>query len=127
MPTQSQENLNSVLEPGTIKLLGDRTLLKLLQAEDHTTLPGGLIKPQFENYETDGGKASSRISSRKYLSIGIVLATNSPDLKVGDTITVMPSCANPTYFFPLDRSQLAPTFDGTILVPNTMIECKTTN
>ena len=127
MPTQNQESLNGVLEPGTIKLLGDRTLLKLQKAEDHTTLPGGLIKPQFENYETDGGKASSRISDRRYLSIGTVLATNSPDLKVGDGITVLPSCANINYFFSMDRSQLASTFDGTILVPNTMIECKTTN
>lgn len=127
MPTTNQESSNSVLEPGTIKLLGDRTMIRLQQATDQTVLPSGLVNPVFENYETDGGKASSRISNKHYLTIGVVLVTTSPDLKVGDTVTVMPSSANRNYFFPLDRSQLQPPFDGTILVPNSHIECKINN
>lgn len=126
MLTQSQETLNSVLEPGTIKLLGDRTLLKLQKAEITPTLPSGLVNPLFENYETDGGRKSSRISNNKWLSIGTVLATNHSELKAGDTVTVLRSVLNSAddYFFPLDRSQLAISFDGTVLVPNSMLESK---
>lgn len=126
MLTQSQETSKSVLDPGTIKLLGDRTLLKLDKAEVLPTLPSGLVNPLFEDYQTDGGMKTSRISNNKWLTVGTVLATNHPDLSVGDTVTVLRSVLGSAdqYFFPLDRTQLALSFDGTVLVPNSMLESK---
>lgn len=112
------------MDLGTIKLLGDRTLIRLRKAEDHTVTEEGLFIPLMENYTTDGGKNGARVSNFKFLTIGEVLSTTHAELKAGDTVTVFRNAATNDYFFPLDRTRLVVPFDGTILVPNSMIECK---
>lgn len=121
MTIQNQENLNRDSVLGTIKLLGDKTLIQLDKAESHT-VSGGIIIPVFNHGETEGGRPKSTVSDRMLLSVGTVLLTNHPDLVVGDRVTVHPTTVNAHYFYALDRYKLVQDFDGVVLVPNNMIE-----
>lgn len=121
MTIQNQENSKNDSILGTIKLLGDKTLIKLDKADSHT-ISDGIIIPMFTHGETEGGRPKSTVSDRKLLSVGTVLLTTSDTLKPGDRVTVHPTTVNAHYFYALDRYALIQEFDGTILVPNNMVE-----
>jgi len=111
-----------------ITLFGDRILVQLDQVTD-TVTEHGIIVPLFENYETDGGKPSSKISSKKYSSVGTVLkiSNNSPlQLAEGTKVYVNPSSSNQQFQFYLDRTKLVQDFEGLICIPHTLIEATIT-
>jgi co-chaperonin GroES (HSP10) len=113
-----------------LELLGDRVIILLDKAEDHTVTESGLIIPLFENAESDGGKPISKLSLKRYLSVGTVLALSAtaqeklPTINVGDRVYVTPSSASPNYQFLPDRSQLVEDWTGMISVSHILIEAK---
>lgn len=111
-------------------LLGDRILVQLDKAEDHTVTDSGLIVPLMENAQTDGGKEISRISPRKWLQQGTVVGMSEvskeklPDIQVNDRVMITSTAANANYQFFLDRSNLALEWTGIICIPHPLIEAK---
>lgn len=113
-----------------LELLGDRVIVLLDKAEDHTVTEGGLIIPLFENAESDGGRPISKLSLKRYLSIGTILAMSPtaqeklPTVKVNDRVYVTPSSASPNYQFLPDRTQLVEDWNGMISISHVLIEAK---
>ncbi len=115
-----------------LELLGDRVVILLDKAQDHTITDGGVIIPLFENGETDGGRPKSNLSHKKYLSVGTVVAISEVakdklPVLVGDRVYVTPTAASANYQFLTDRSQLIENWDGYIAIPHTLIEAKINN
>jgi co-chaperonin GroES (HSP10) len=113
-----------------LELLGDRVIVLLDKAEDHTTTDGGVIIPLFENAETDGGRPTSKLSMKRYLSVGTVLAISAtaqekiPTISVGDRVYVTPSSASSNYQFLPDRTQLVEDWSGMISISHVLVEAK---
>lgn len=116
-----------------LELLGDRVIVLLDKAEDHTTTESGLIIPLFENAETDGGRPASKLSMKRYLSTGTILGLSQtaqeklPTIKVGDKVYVTPTAATPQYQFLPDRTQLVEDWSGLIVISHVLIEAKIKN
>jgi co-chaperonin GroES (HSP10) len=134
--TQNAENLNNdlVLTTGsnknkTLALVGDRIVIQLDEAQDHTITEGGVIVTLNELMETDGGRVTTRTSSKRHLSQGTILAI-SPDayskcgLSKGDRVYVTSHANSPQYQFFLNRDNLVQDFEGIISIPHILIEAK---
>lgn len=116
-----------------IQLLGEKVLIQLEAASDHTTTDTGLIIPLFENDLSDGGRPITKLSSKKYLSKGTVINISPkakisyPELEVGDTVYVPTQVASPQYQFFLTRDKLVLDWEGVIVVNPIQIEAKINN
>lgn len=113
-----------ILSPSNITPLQQKVLIQLDQQPSHTTTESGIVIPLFSTYETPGGKLDTELSQRKYLTIGTVLASSHPDISTDDRVVVSHHAVSPSYQFILDRSKLVADFDGTVLLPITLIEAK---
>lgn len=122
-----------------LELVGDRVIIKLDQAEDHTRTESGLLIPLNQNVEKESGRVGSRLSKRKHLATGTVLALSDyasnkiaeygAEIKPGDKVYVTEMSANNVstfQFFP-DRRKLVQDFQGYIIIPHTQIEAKVKN
>jgi len=120
-----------------LTILGERVIVKLDRQDSHTVTEYGIVVPQFQNVETDGGRPKAVASDNVYLPKGTIAAmskaaydklkeANTP-LEVGDKVYVTPSACNPSYTFTLDRSQLVTPFEGYISISPILIECKINN
>lgn len=122
------------MSPTDITLIGDRILIQLDEHPEHTTLPSGLIVPQYVAGETDGNRPTSLLSDTKYLDTGTVLAVSpyaasrledlSTPLSPGDRVLLPLHATTPSYQFFLDRSKILRSFEGLICVPHTLLEAK---
>jgi co-chaperonin GroES (HSP10) len=119
-----------------IKLLGDRVLIKLDNAEDHTTTSSGLIVPLNDIVETDGGRLKTETSKRKHLTSGTILLIGEQsaaklkeagtELVVGDKVYVTEMVGKnvSSYQFFVDRTKLVQDFSGLVCIPHILIEAK---
>ncbi len=116
-----------------LELIGDRILVQLDEQPTHEVTEAGIVNPLTELYETDGGRAGSKVSSRKYIAKGTILKISSfakrkleelgTTLEEGDTILVDHRCASEQYsFFP--KRGLVKTFEGLVSIPHVYIEAK---
>lgn len=111
-----------------LTLLHDRVVIQLDEVGD-TITEGGVIVPLYENYETDGGKPGSKVSSKKYTNTGTVLALSEsaskqiPALQAGNKVFVSnSSVSTPQYHFYIDRTKLVQDFTGVISIPAILVE-----
>lgn len=127
------EILNELNQKVTI--LGDRILIKLDEAQDHTVTESGIAIPLNEVYETDGGRLKTRTSDRKHLAQGTVLAIgdqaveNLAKLNIilgkKDKVFLSHTALNQkAFYFFTRRDKLVQDFDGLIAIPHTLIEAK---
>lgn len=134
-----EEIIKKGLDPDTIsniELLGDRILVLLDNAQDHTTTSSGLIVPLNDIVETDGGRLKTETSKRKHLTSGTVvliaeqaaskLQDTKSNIKVGDKVYVTEMVGKnvSSYQFFVDRSKLVQDFSGLVCIPHIMIEAK---
>ncbi len=113
-----------------LTLLGDRVIILLDKAQDHTKTEHGILIPLNELAETDGGKITTRTSSKMYLSKGTVLSLSAtskeklPELNVNDRVYVTETANSPSYQFFPNRDRLVQDFEGYICIPHVLIEAK---
>lgn len=118
-------------------LIGDRILIKLDEARDHTVTESGLVIPLQQLAESDGGRVVSEISKQKHLPQGTIMKMGPlaakkleevmADVTVGDKVFISTQVFNSkSYEFSTDRSQLLREFDGYICIPHVLIEAKIT-
>lgn len=117
-----------------LTLLGDRVVILLDKANDHTVTESGILVPLAELTETDGGRLTTRTSSQQYLMMGTVIALSefssskfkeqSSPIAVGDRVYLSKAAVSPTYQFYPERNSLVIDFTGYICVPHTLIEAK---
>lgn len=117
-----------------IQLLGDRTVILLEEAKDHTVTSGGITVPLSTVYETDGGRLATKTSARKHLSKGKIvlmsplaetkLKESIPDIKIGDTVYVPEGAHSTAYQFYPSKNALVLDYKGYICVPHSLIEAR---
>lgn len=123
------------MESLNFDLIGDRILIKLDEAKDHTVTEAGLIVTLQQLVETDGGRVVSETSKQKHLPQGTIvkigpLAAKKLDeslanISVGDKVFISSQVFNSkSYEFSVDRSQLLTEFNGYVCVPHVLIEAK---
>lgn len=119
-------------------LIGDRILVLLDKAKDHTQRASGIIVPQNDLVETDGGRVAATLSKKTKLMQGTIeqiseYSTNKlkelgVTLNVGDRVFISPQAINsPSYIFYTDRSTLVIEDAGYICIPHVLIEAKINN
>lgn len=134
-----EESLKRGLDLDTISnlsLIGDRILIVLDEALEHTKLDSGLIIPLNTIVEKDSGRLGTELSKRKHLTKGTILSLSptseaklkeleSP-LKVGDRVYVNEMILKTTssYQFFINRDKLVQDFDGVVCIPHVLIEAK---
>lgn len=134
-----EEILKRGLDPDIINkmsLIGDRVLILLDEAHDHTTTETGIIIPLSNVIEKDSGRLGTELSKRKHLTKGTILllsptaSSKLEDLHTtltpGDRVYVneMVMKTPSSYQFFLDRSKLVQDFDGVVCIPHVLIEAK---
>ncbi len=117
-----------------LSLIGDRVVILLDKATDHTTTESGILIPLSELSETDGGRLTTRTSSQQYLMSGTVVGMSKfsslkfeeqhTSITNGDRVYLSKSAVSPAYQFFPERSNLVIDFTGYICVPHTLIEAK---
>lgn len=123
------------MEKINFDLIGDRILIKLDQALDHTVTESGIVIPLSKLAESDGGRVVTELSKQKHLPQGTVVSIGkqatkkleelSETLSVGDRVYVSAQVFNSkSYDFAIDRSQLLSDNDGHVCVPHVLIEAK---
>lgn len=122
-----------------LSLIGDRVIVLLDEAQDHTKTDSGLYIPLNTVVEKDSGRLGTELSKRKRLSAGVVLNISQfskqkledqqADLKVGDRVYVSEMVLKniPSYEFFPKRDQLVLDFVGLVCIPHTLIEAKINN
>lgn len=120
-----------------IDLIGDRIWIKLDEATEHTTTESGILIPLNELTETDGGRVSTRPSSKKHLLKGTIIQMSNfaakklteldTTLKEGDKVYVSKNVAHAGYEFDAKRNALVVDFTGDICIPHNLIEAKINN
>lgn len=118
----------------TLTLTGDRVVVLLDKATDHTVTESGILVPLSELAETDGGRLTTRTSSQQYLMSGMVVGMSKfsslkfeeqhTPVTTGDRVYLSKSAVSPAYQFFPERSNLVIDFTGYICVPHTLIEAK---
>lgn len=116
------------------ELIGDRVVIALDKAVEHTKTASGLEVPLFYNTESDGGRPIAKVSDRTHLPKGTVHAISSyaksklADLGItiseGDKVFVNPSAVSPSYQFFESRDNLVQDFEGLICISHLHIEAK---
>lgn len=134
-----EENLKKDLDLDTINnlsLIGDRVLIVLDEALEHTKLDSGIIIPLNTIVEKDSGRLGTELSKRKHLTKGTIIAlspTSTTKLKelesplqVGDRVYVNEMVLKTTssYQFFINRDKLVQDFDGVVCIPHVLIEAK---
>jgi len=134
-----EENTKNDLALGTInslELIGDRILVLLDEAPEHTKTESGLILPLNNVIEKDSGRLGTEISKRKHLNVGTVLSIadfskqkledQKASLKVGDRVYVSELAVSnlKSYQFITDRTKLVADFEGVVCIPHVLIEAK---
>lgn len=134
-----EEILKRGLDPDTISqlsLIGDRILILLDEALDHTTTETGIIIPLNNVIEKDSGRLGTELSKRKHLTKGTILSLSPTatskleelhtSLSPGDRVYVneMVMKTPSSYQFFLDRNKLVQDFDGVVCIPHVLIEAK---
>lgn len=130
-------NQNEIIEDFTknMTLLGNRVLIKLQEAKDHSVTSAGVYIPLTEIVETDGGRVATTPSSQKYLYVGTVVSVSpyaasklleeQTVLSEGDTVYLSKQVIDSkAYSFSLDRSQLISDIEGYVCIPHNLIEAK---
>lgn len=113
-----------------ITLLGDRILIQLDEKKDHSISEGGIVIPDTELAETDGGRLTTRLTDKNYLTCGTILLmsedakTKLPTINEGDRVYVASHAVNPSNHFYIKREQLINQFAGIICIPHLLIEAK---
>lgn len=113
-----------------LEILGDRVVIKLDEAADHTVTEGGIIVSLFEEGVTEGGRPDPRISKKRFLPKGEVVNISAqaqeklPTVKVGDQVYITARAATPDYQFLPDRSQLVEDWTGLVSVSHVLVEAK---
>jgi co-chaperonin GroES (HSP10) len=134
-----EEILKRGLDPDIINkmsLIGDRVLILLDEALDHTTTETGIIIPLSNVIEKDSGRLGTELSKRKHLTEGVVIALSSTassklgelntNLSPGDRVYVneMVMKTPSSYQFFIDRKKLVQDFNGVVCIPHVLIEAK---
>lgn len=120
------------------ELVGDRILVILDEAKDHTTTEAGIIIPLQRLTESDSGKVKAELTNRKHLLQGTVLQVGAlakkrleealSDVKEGDRVYLSHhTLSSNGYQFHPDRTKLVSDFEGYVCVPHAMIEAKIVN
>jgi co-chaperonin GroES (HSP10) len=117
-----------------IELLGDRVVILLDEAQEHTITAGGIMVPLNSVYETDGGQLKTKTSAQKVLFKGTIEAISAhaltklqesiPDIKIGDTVFVPQGTYSSHYYFYPERESLVLDFGGYVCIPHMMIEAR---
>lgn len=116
-------------------LIGDRVIIKLDEALDHTVTDSGLMIPLTELRPTESGdRMKAETSDRTHLTIGTIVQVGTvasqrleelkAPLSEGDRVYVSPHALGKAYHYQTNRNVLVQTFDGTICIPHTLIEVK---
>lgn len=116
-----------------ITLLGDRVLIKLDKAVDHTLTESGILLPRTELAETDGGKLTTRLSNKNHLPQGTIILMSKKaqellsEVSINDKVYVADHALNTSNYFYPDRTKLVQEFEGYICIPHILIEAKLNN
>lgn len=139
---KEEEILKRGLDPGTINslsLIGDRVLIMLDEALDHTKLDSGIIVPLNTIVEKDSGRLGTELSKRKHLTKGTIISLSPTSaskleelqipLQAGDRVYVneMVMKTPSSYQFFINRDKLVQDFDGVVCIPHVLIEAKINN
>lgn len=117
-----------------IQLIGDRVLIQLDLAEDHTITDSGIVIPLAELTETDGGRITTRTSNQTFLYKGTVVNISEyakskfreygVEVNVNDRVFISKNALSPAHQFFIDRDKLVLDFTGMVCIPHTLIEAK---
>jgi len=120
----------------SLSLVGDRTIVLLDKAEEHSTTKSGLLIPLNNIVEGSAGRERAELSKRSHLDKGIVVAIadfaadklseQKTDLKPGDRVFISPLVGKnvQSYQFMTKRNQLVAEFEGLVCIPHTFVEAK---
>lgn len=110
-------------------------LVRLDKLKSNTVTSSGVIVNSYENYETEGGRPSTKLSHEVFSLRGTVLKMSAAAMKaieqegykldVSDTIIVYPSAKSPQNWF-IDPDKIdEPTsdFEGYLLLHPAQIQC----
>ena len=122
------------MEKENIELLGDRVIIKLDEAQDHT-VKNGIIIPINTVVESEGGRVKTELSNQRHLAKGTIvqisqvastkLQESNVDLKENDRVYVSHQVINSSsYHWKNDRSKLLSEFEGLVCIPHSLIEAK---
>ncbi len=117
-----------------IELIGDRILVRLDEAKDHTVI-NGIIIPVNTIVESESGKLKTELSKIRHLARGTILNISAHSAKKLDelNITLSPNdrvyvshqaVNSSSYQWKSDRDKLISEFDGIVCVPHLLIEGK---
>lgn len=128
---------DSVLDTiSSVSVIGDRVIVLLDEAKEHSTTDSGFIIPLNNIVEKPSGQQGTELSSRSHLDKGTVVAISEfasaklseqqASVKVGDRVFVSPLVGRnvKSYQFLLNRDRLVTDFEGLVCVPYTFIEAK---
>lgn len=106
---------------------------------DSTINSAGIIVPLYENYESDGGRPASRITTENFSNIGEVIQISSKaqqyleeekmDIKVGDIVSIGREHKHPSnQFLPKNvQTQHPSDYEGYMIVHFNAIQSKIKN
>ncbi|OQB03518.1 MAG: hypothetical protein BWY21_02154 [Parcubacteria group bacterium ADurb.Bin216] len=117
-----------------IELIGDRILIQLDKALDHTTTDSGIIIPLNTVMESDSGRLKTTLSEQRHLPAGTITQISKQasskleelgvSLVAGDRVYVNPQTLSSSYHWKTDRTKLITEFQGVVCVPHILIEAK---
>lgn len=99
--THPKELLSKIdyVSPGSI-------LLRLFKFEHLSETKGGLLNPDNEAYQTEGGKYSTKLNEAQYQFRGIVVAVSEETtVKPGDIVWISPRVISKERAFYIDREE----------------------
>lgn len=114
--------------------MGDRVLVQLDKAEDHTVTTKGIIVPLSELSQKDSGGYTTVTSPRKYLAQGTVLhvsklasehlakSIDNPNQIIGKKVLLTEHAVSNSFAFYEDKSSLVRDFEGLVAIPHNLIE-----
>ena len=126
----------TVLQGGTnYKIQGDRVIILLDEAKDHTITESGIVIPLQKLTESDAGRIKTELTNRKHYLQGTILQIGAlaakkleeslVDVLPGDRVYVSQMALSTAgYQFYPDRTKLVSDFEGFVCVPHSMIEAK---
>lgn len=123
------------LQETKYSVLGDRVIVLLDEAKDHTITDAGIIVPLQRLTESESGRVKTELTGRKHylqgtvLQIGALAAKkleeNLSDIKVGDRVYIGAQALNSNgYQWYPDRTKLVADFEGYVCIPHVLIEAK---
>lgn len=112
-------------------------LVKLEEFDNEIREENGIVTLRMENYETDGGRTSSRPSHEKYCPVGTVIQISRKaqeeldelkiDLKPDDKVAIFPNMIQHTRWFIVDKTAPVAQHEGYVLASADSIQCKIKN